>query len=320
MRALWLEEQRLSLRHDIPRPEPLAGEALVRVRLAGICSTDLELKGGYYPYRGVLGHEFVGEIAAAREAPERVGQRVVGEINAACGGCDLCQEGLPRHCRRRTVLGIVGRDGAFAEYLTLPLENLLPVPGEMPDEVAVFTELLAAALEIGEQLDIEAEQRVLLVGAGRLGQLVARVLRLSGCDVDVICRHQRQRDLLEDVGVRCLAEEEVRNARYRVAVDTSGVEQGFALARRALRPRGTLVVKSTFEGLARVDLSAIVVDELTVIGSRCGPFAPALKLLAEGGVDPRPLIEARYALEEGLAAMEHAARRGAMKLLLEMRA
>ncbi|MBW2734425.1 MAG: alcohol dehydrogenase catalytic domain-containing protein [Deltaproteobacteria bacterium] len=316
MRGLWLEEKRLSLREGLALPQPRAREALVRVILAGVCSTDLELTRGYYPYRGILGHEFVGEIVEAQGAPERVGERVVGEINAACGCCDFCSEGLPRHCRQRTVLGIVGRHGAFAEHLTLPLENLFSVPPRLDDEVAVFTEPLAAALEIGEQVSIDSTQRVLVVGAGRLGQLVARVLALSVCELSVVCRHERQRELLACTGARCISEKEVERAHYPVAVDTSGGEEGFALARRALRPRGTLVVKSTFRGAVRVDLAALVVDEISLVGSRCGPFAPALGLLADGKVDPRPLIEARYALVEGLTAMEHAKRQGALKVLL----
>lgn len=288
----------------------------MRVRLAGICATDLELVAGYYPFEGILGHEFVGEIVAAPDAPERVGERVVGEINAACGRCDDCRAGLGRHCAERSVLGIVARDGAFAEFLSLPLGNLLPVPSGLSDEAAVFCEPLAAARTILEQVHVAPSARVLLVGAGRLGQLVARVLRLGGAQLDVVVRHARQRELLEALGVRCLAEEAVASRSYELAVEASGAAEGFSLARRALRPRGTLVLKSTYAGSVNVDMSSIVVDELTVVGSRCGPFAPALRLLASGSVDPTPLIEDRFPLADGIQAFARAKAPGALKVLL----
>ncbi len=315
MLALWMEDRCLTIREDV-RVLPLPpGEARVRVLLAGICNTDLELLKGYHPYTGIPGHEFVGVV---EEGPEGLaGRRVVGEINAACGGCPACRSGRRTHCPRRTVLGIAGRHGAFAEYLDLPAGNLHTVPGDLPDEVAVFTEPLAAALEILEQVPIGPGERVLVAGDGKLGQLVARALALSGCRLLAIGRHRRKLELLAAAGIAVAAPEEAEAAAFDVAVECTGNPEGFALARRALRPRGTLVMKSTYAGALTLDASGLVVDEITLVGSRCGPFAPALRLLAEGKVDPRPLIDARYPLREGPAAFEHARRAGALKILLE---
>ncbi len=316
MKALYLSRRTLTYRTDLPVPEPPPGEALVRVRLAGICATDLELVRGYYPFDGILGHEFVGEVVRAPGAPEWEGRRVVGEINAACGGCAQCRAGRPTHCEKRTVLGIKGRDGAFAEYLRLPLANLLPVPDEVADEQAVFTEPLAAALEIQQQAHIRPGDRVLVVGAGRLGQLIAWTLALTGCDLRVVARHEPQRRLLARRGIAAIAETNVPRRAMDVVVEATGSPGGFALAQRAVRPRGLLVLKSTYAGDLTLNMSEIVVDEITLLGSRCGPFAPALELLRRGLVDPRDLIAARYPLEKGLEAFEKAAQPGVFKVLL----
>lgn len=316
MRGVWLEERRLGLRHDLPEPAPAPGEAVVAVRLAGICNTDLELLRGYYPYAGVPGHEFVGVVEASPDAPEWLGRRVVGEINAACGECRACRAGLRTHCERRTVLGIVGRDGACAERLTLPVANLHRLDDALADEAAVFAEPTAAALEVLEQVAIGPGMRVLVVGAGKLGQLVARVLATTGCLLTTLARHPRQRALVDAAGI-ALAPGEPQAGAYDVAVECTGNPEGLALARRALRPRGTLVLKSTYAGAVSLELSSIVVDELTLVGSRCGPFDKALALLGAGRLDPRDLIEARYPLAEALAAFEHAARPGALKVLLQ---
>jgi threonine dehydrogenase-like Zn-dependent dehydrogenase len=305
------------LRSDLPVLAGGSDEALVRVRLAGVCGTDLALLRGYVPFRGVMGHEFVGEIAAAAGAPERVGERVVGEINVVCGCCSACRSGRSSHCERREVLGIRGRDGAFAEYLTLPLQNLHAVPDNVPDEAAVFTEPLAAALQITRQVHIDPTQRVLVVGAGRLGQLVAGVLLLTGCELAVVARRARQRALLADAGIRWLAEDAVPAASFDVVVEASGAPGGLALARRALRACGTLVLKSTYAGDVPVDLAALVVDEITVVGSRCGPFAPALRLLAQGLVDPTPLIDERLPLAQAPTALHRAAEPEVMKVLID---
>jgi threonine dehydrogenase-like Zn-dependent dehydrogenase len=314
MKALWLEDHELSVR-DIDRPSA-DGQALVRVALSGICGTDLELARGYYPYTGAIGHEFVGEVVEAGD-PSWIGERVVAEINDACGSCEMCRRGHPTHCEARTVLGIVAHDGAHAEYVKVPLANLHRVPDGVPDEAAVFTEPLAAALEILEQVHIRPSDRVLLIGAGRLGQLVGRVLALTGAHVRVLSRYERQVELLSAAGIECIVEAEAGERCWDVVVEATGAPSGLTTARAALRPRGTLVLKSTYRGEVTLDLASFVVDEITIVGSRCGPFAPALELLERGEVDPVPLIEARYPLARALEAMEVAARSGAMKVLLE---
>jgi threonine dehydrogenase-like Zn-dependent dehydrogenase len=305
------------LHTDLAVPTPGPGEALVRVRRAGVCGTDLAMLRGYVPFSGVMGHEFVGEIAAAASAPEREGQRVVGEINVACGSCPQCRAGRPNHCTEREVLGIRARDGAFAEYLTLPLGNLHPVPDQVPDDAAVFTEPLAAALQITRQVHLGPGERVLVVGAGRLGQLIARALRLTGCDLAVVARREAQRRLLAEDGMEWLAEDAVPADAFDVVVEASGAPGGLALARSALRPGGTLVLKSTYAEEVAVDLARLVVDEITVVGSRCGPFPAALRLLAQGLLDPRPLIEARFALAQADAALRRAAEPGVLKVLID---
>lgn len=316
MRGLWLEEGQVRLREDVPLPEPGPGEARVRVHLAGVCATDLEMVRGYYPFSGVMGHEFVGEVTAASE-PGWKGRRVVGEINAACGECPSCRNLRPTHCEQRRVLGLKQVNGVFAEYVAVPLASLHPVPDELPDELAVFTEPLAAALEILEQVHLHPSDRVLLVGAGRLGQLIARVLALTGCDLAVAARHPRQQALLQERGIPIQPADQIPARSFDVVVDATGSPGGFDLARAAVRPRGVLVLKSTYAGAMPVDLSSLVVDEVTVVGSRCGPFPPALRLLAKGLVDPRPLIEARYPLARGLEALEQAAQPGTLKVLVE---
>ncbi len=316
MRGLWLENRKLTYREDLPMPEPRAGEALLRIRLAGICATDLAMLQGYYPFTGVPGHEFVGEVVRAPGHPDWEGQRVVGEINVTCGHCPQCLAGRPTHCENRTVLGILGRDGVFAEYTTLPIANLLPVPENVPDEKAVFTEPLAAALEILQQIHVRPTDKVLIVGAGRLGQLIAWSLALTGAEVWAVVRHRRQRDLLAPYGVTCITAEEVPHWAMDVVVEATGSSAGLALAKEAVHPRGTLVLKSTYPGETRVHIASWVVDEVQLIGSRCGPFAPALRHLAAGRIDPRPLIDAQYPLAEGLTAFAHAARSGVFKVLL----
>ncbi len=316
MQGLWLENNQLQLRTDIPIPEPPPGEALVRVLHAGICNTDLELLRGYYPYTGILGHEFVGVV---EQGPEHlVNQRVVGEINAVCGHCRFCRRGQLTHCENRTVLGIVNRHGAFADYLCLPIENLYPVPDHVPTEVATFTEPLAAALEIQQQVPLCPDDRVLVVGDGKLGQLVAQTLALTGCELLAVGRHRDKLANLEARGIKTSLADAVTDKTFDVSVECTGNPEGFAIARRALRPRGTLVFKSTYAGNLNLDASSLVVDEITLIGSRCGPFLPALDLLATGQVDVQPLIHACYPLVEGLTAFKHAQIRGVLKVLLKI--
>lgn len=316
MSGVWLEEGALSVRRDLPVPEPPEGEALVRVLVAGICGTDVELVRGYYPYTGIPGHEFVGLV---EEGPAALlGRRVVGEINAVCGRCPDCRSGRRNHCPHRTVLGIAGRNGAFAEHLVLPSENLHAVPDGLASEAAVFTEPLAAALRIRDQVTVGPETRVLVVGDGKLGLLVAPVMAGAGCDLSVAGKHPEKLGLLAGPGVRTLAPEAVSARAFDVAVECTGDPEGFALALKALRPRGTLVMKSTYAADLRLRPDALVVDEITVIGSRCGPFAPALRMLAGGAVRVEPLVHARYPLERALEAFDHARRPGALKILLEI--
>jgi len=316
MKGLWLENNQLQLRTDISIPETPKGEALVRVLCAGICNTDLELLRGYYPYTGILGHEFVGVV---ENGPEHlINRRVVGEINAACGKCRFCLRGEPTHCENRTVLGIVNRNGAFAEYLSLPVHNLHPVPENVPSQVATFTEPVAAALEIQQQIKVRPDDKVLVVGDGKLGQLVAQTLALTGCDLLAVGRHQEKLVNLEARGIKTGFADAVKERSFDIAVECTGNPQGFDLARSSLRARGTMVLKSTYAGKLNLDASSLVVDEITLIGSRCGPFTPALELLAKGLVDVQPLIQARYPLSDGMAAVERAKQKGVLKVLLEM--
>jgi threonine dehydrogenase-like Zn-dependent dehydrogenase len=312
VRALCWDGSRLALARDVPPPTPAAGDALVRVALAGICRTDVEITRGYLGFRGTLGHEWVGRVVAASD-PALVGRRVVGEINFACGRCARCAAGLGRHCPTRRVLGIVGADGAFADLVSVPEPNLHPVPDALPDRAAVFTEPLAAAFEILEQLPAVAGARATVLGAGKLGLLVAQVLGLAGARVTVAARHAAQRERAARVGVAGGAPEPGAD----LVVDATGAADGLAQALALVRPRGTVVLKTTVAGEHRLDLARAVVDEITLLGSRCGPFAPALDALAAGRVAVEPLIDAVVPLEDGVDAFTRAATRGAGKILLD---
>ena len=315
MKALRFENQHLSLT-DIPMPNR-AGEALVRVTTAGVCNTDLEIVRGYANFSGTLGHEFVGIVEASPD-PAQIGCRVVGEINAGCGQCALCRAGDPRHCANRTVLGIVGRDGAFAEYLSLPAVNLLKVPDEVTDQQAVFTEPLAAACAILEQVTITPQQRVAVIGDGKLGQLIARVLATTKCDLVLIGKHAEKLQLAVQAGIATQLLSDVDPAwQFDFVVEASGAAAGLALALKLVKPRGAIVLKSTFSGAVTLDTSRIVVDEIRVIGSRCGRFDQALALLSSGRVNVESLIAAEYSLTEGIAAMRHAGTAGTLKVLLK---
>ena len=273
---------------------------------------------GYYPFSGIPGHEFVGEIVLTPDQPDRVGQRVVGEINVSCGACRNCLAAQPTHCENRSVLGIKNRNGAFAEYLCLPLKNLKAVPDTVSDDAAVFVEPLAAALEIQEQIKIRATDRVLVLGAGRLGQLIAQTLMLLDCDLTVVARHKNQQALLADRQIGWIDERAVRQRIFDIVIEATGSADGIALAQQAVRPRGTIILKSTTmeKGDSQINFSSLVVDEITLMGSRCGPFAPALHLLKKQRVDPTALITGRYDLREAIKAFEHASAPGALKIIL----
>jgi threonine dehydrogenase-like Zn-dependent dehydrogenase len=322
---------------DMPKPR-VDGEAVVRVTMSGICNTDLEIARGYAGFEGTLGHEFVGVIESLPDVSEarasgrasqpgepslavgflKPGLRVVGEINAGCGRCDLCRAGDPRHCPTRTVLGIVGRDGAHAEFLKLPAVNLLPVPDEISDARAVFTEPLAAACGILERTAITKDTRVAVIGDGKLGLLCAQVLATTGAQIVLVGKHESKLQIAARRGLETMSADEAqsRAKAFDVAVEASGSPTGFALALDLLRPRGVLVLKSTFHGKAEMDAARIVVDEITIAGSRCGRFAPALELLRTGAVDVESLISEELRLTEGLRAMKRAAEPGVLKVLL----
>jgi len=310
-----------------PPPRLRPGWALVRVLLAGICNTDIEILRGYHNFRGTLGHEFVGEVERVASARDRgwIGRRVVGEINLTCSGlgirnrCSYCRKGIPAHCADRRVLGILRHDGAFAEYLALPVVNLYRVPAGIPDEAAVFTEPLAAACEILEQVDIRAHQAAGLIGDGKLGQLIARVLHVSGLRVVMIGKHEIKLRLARLAGITTMKAASAgarRSNQFSLTVEATGSPSGLALAQDITVPRGTIVLKSTFHGPANVETWPIVVKELTVIGSRCGPFPRALVLLRSGQVDPRPLISRVFPLRDAAQAIRYAQQRGVMKVLL----
>ncbi len=327
------------LQKPLPRLRP--GWALVRVRLAGICNTDIEILRGYHNFHGTLGHEFVGEVVRVANAPGAgctyspptskdrgwIGRRVVGEINLACTGlgfrkpCSYCRRGIPTHCARRRVLGIIGHDGAFAEYLALPIVNLHRVPAGIPDEAAVFTEPLAAACEILEQVNIRAHRNAAVIGDGKLAQLIARVLRAAGMRVVMIGKHASKLRLarLADIATVKASSPAARRAdAFTFTVEATGSPSGLALAQQITAPRGTLILKSTFHGAANVETWPIVVKELTVIGSRCGPFPRALALLRSGRVDPRPLISRIFSLKDAAKAIRCAQQPGEMKVLLRV--
>jgi alcohol dehydrogenase len=315
MRALYFDG-RLQYRPDAPEPTPPPGEALIHTRLAGICNTDLEIVRGYMGFRGVLGHEFVGVVARTDDAPELLGQRVVGEVNAYCGQCPTCRRGDPIHCPNRTTLGIDRRDGTMADYFTLPVNLLYPVPPAVPDEWAVFTEPLAAACGITDRVPIRPSDRVVVLGDGKLGLLIAQVLQLAGCDLLAIGRHPEKLAILERRGIHTQIAGERVMPGADIVVEATGSAEGFATAQALVRPRGILVLKSTFHSDVTLDLSMVVVDEVTLIGSRCGPFPPALRLLEQRLVDVESLIHETFSLDDGLVAFERAVAPGVLKVLL----
>jgi threonine dehydrogenase-like Zn-dependent dehydrogenase len=338
MQALVYHSNTLTFEASYPNPTLDVGEALIRVLQAGICNTDLEIIRGYMKFEGVLGHEFVGIVEQVVPDPARqhlylnpdarvlIGKRVVGEINAACQrpACFYCSRGMPTQCPRRTTLGIVNRDGAFAEYLTLPIENLHIVPENVNDEEAVFVEPLAANFEMLEQVHVGPTERVVVLGDGKMGQLAAQVLALSGCEVIMVGKHEEKLALAAARGIATRRLEQTESIvldgggerRTDIVVECSGSAQGLALAMRLVRPRGTIFLKSTVADQSTLSLAPIVIDEIRVQGSRCGPFAPALRALSQHSIDVRPLISATFGLDEGLAAFEYAAKSGVLKVLL----
>jgi threonine dehydrogenase-like Zn-dependent dehydrogenase len=332
MRALVYQNNVLQLEKSYPQPLPKAGEALIRVLQAGICNTDLEIIRGYMEFQGVLGHEFVGIVEEVLDksgipsAHSLVGQRVVGEINAAChrSDCFYCQQNMPTHCPNRTTLGIVNRDGAFADYLTLPVENLHPVPDTVSDEEAVFVEPLAANFEILEQVHVKPTERVIVLGDGKMGQLAAQVLTLGGCDVMMVGKHEEKLALVQQRGIKAYLLKDVARImsdggrRVDMVVECTGSAEGLELAMRLVRPRGMIILKSTVADKSSLHLAPIVIDEIRVQGSRCGPFEPALRALSQHTIDVRPLISARNTLDDALAAFKYAGQKGVLKVLVRV--
>ena len=314
MRAL-VYDGALRLEQDMALPQPQSQEVLIRTRCAGICNTDLELVRGMYDFRGVPGHEFCGEVVAG--PAEWRGVRVAGEISIYCGQCAFCRSGVFSQCLTRRTLGIHNYPGAFAEYLKLPLVNLHRVPEGVSDEAAVFTEPLAAALQVTASTQIAPGAQVLVLGAGKLGLLIARVLQLAGAAVAVIIRRDRPAQLLRRWSIPALRVEDIEAQSADIVVEVSGAADGLAEALRLVRSRGAIVLKSTYHGMPQVDMTQVAVREIHIVGSRCGPFAPALNLLERGLIDWQSMIDARYPLEEGLSAMERAAQPGALKILLD---
>lgn len=315
MLALRIEKKSLAVK-DVEKPHR-SDEALVRVLLSGICNTDLEIARGYAGFKGTIGHEFVGVV---EESTNRtlVGCRVVGEINAGCGRCELCRAGDPRHCPLRTVLGIVGRDGAHAEFLQLPSENLFLVPKNVPDEHAVFTEPLGAACGILERVTISTSDRIAVIGDGKLGLLCAQLLALTGASLLLIGKHSSKLRIAERRGIETATPKQAakRQRQFDVVVEASGAAPGFSLALALLRPKGQLVLKSTFHGKTELDAALVVVDEISIVGSRCGRFTPALDLLKKAAIDVDSLISEEYPLSNGVHAMRRASARGVLKVLL----
>jgi threonine dehydrogenase-like Zn-dependent dehydrogenase len=317
-----------------PVPKLRPGWALVRVRLSGVCNTDVEILRGYHAFRGTPGHEFVGEVAEVQDvsaATRRkwLGRRVTGEINVSCSAygfkpvCDFCRRGLKTHCARRTVLGIVAQDGACAEYLALPLENLHPIPKDVTDEQAVFVEPLAAACEILNQVNVKKLRSAAVLGDGKLAQLIALVLRTAIPRVVMYGKHEKKLALARRPGIRTKRvsgdASDLKRVKesFRLLVEATGSPSGLALAQHMTEPLGTLVLKSTFHGTAPVETWPIVVKEITLVGSRCGPFAKAIALLRSGAVDPTPLITRTFPLDQAPAAIQFAQRAGIMKVLLQ---
>jgi threonine dehydrogenase-like Zn-dependent dehydrogenase len=315
MRAVVLEGRTLSRQLNRSTPQPREGEVLVRVLRAGVCETDLQLIKGYMGFSGVLGHEFVG----VAESGKFKGKRVVGEINCSCWTCPTCQAGAPSHCPNRSVLGILNHDGAFADYIAVPQKNLHVVPDGIPTDVAVFTEPVAAAFQIPAQMTIHRHDRIVVLGDGRLGNLCAQVLAHLSKDVTVVGKHEDKLALVKRKGITTALLNGVPAKRdVDIVVDCTGSPTGLPTALKLVAPRGTIVLKTTVAGEQTLALAPVVIDEVTILGSRCGPFDRALTALDSGEVDVLPLISARFSLDQGVEAIEHARTKPSLKVLIDV--
>jgi threonine dehydrogenase-like Zn-dependent dehydrogenase len=314
VKALRFDGKDLNYLEDYPKPH--SDEALVRVKLAGVCGTDLEILDGYMSYEGVLGHEFVGVVEESTNK-ELVGKRVVGEINVGCENCDSCKKGMQRHCPNRTVLGILKRDGAFAEYLSLPEKNLHVLPDTVTDEQAVFVEPLAAAFEIKEQITLKPDWKIAIVGDGRLSQLIVSVLMTSCSDITCFGRHKNKLERLQKLGIKTkIGLETVDEYSFDLVVEATGSNSGFLDSMKLVKPKGTVILKSTIASKENLDLTPAVVNEITLVGSRCGPFRPAINALATGIISVDSLIDSKYPLEKFQEAINHAKKSSTLKVVL----
>ncbi len=315
MKALFFDKN-VTLK-EIPKPKPKKGEALIRILRAGICQTDLEIIKGYMNFKGILGHEFVGIVEVSSSSSFK-GKRVVGEINIGCNQCLWCLKNESRHCLNRKVLGIFQKDGVFAEYATLPERNLHLLPDTISDDEAIFIEPLAAALEIEEQVHIKHEDSVLIIGDGRLGQLIAQLMHLKGCTLLVIGKNKSKLNMLDNFGIDTKLSSEKFEQKFDVIVECSGSREGLEMALNLAKPRGKIVLKSTIAQKYNLDLAKLVIQEIQLIGSRCGPFKPAIRLLSRGFVKIQPLISACFPLEQGLKALNFAKQKNVIKVILTM--
>jgi 2-desacetyl-2-hydroxyethyl bacteriochlorophyllide A dehydrogenase len=316
MRAITFNN---SLEYTIRYPVPIRNknEALIRVRLAGICNTDIEITKGYMGFKGVPGHEFTG-IVEACDTDHLCGKRVVGEINIGCGTCNYCLNKLKNHCPDRKVLGILNKDGVFAEYVTLPVENLHVIPDDISDEEAIFVEPLAAAFEILRQTDIGKNDRVCVLGDGKLGLLVAQALSATECDLVVVGHHSEKLSLVGELGIKTGVSRFFRDRGFDIVVDCTGSRSGIEKALHMVKPRGKILLKTTVARKSAIDLSQVVINELSIIGSRCGPFADAIEAIRSKSIDLMPLISERFSIEDGLKAFQHASKKDVLKVILEI--
>ena len=317
MKALWLSEKQLSLRVDVPLPTLDSDEVLIKVLLAGICSTDLEMVRGYYPFTGIPGHEFVGVVVNANGDAELEGKRVIGDINIACGVCERCLDLQPHHCLDRRTLGIFNYNGVFAEYVKLPVRNLYLVPDKVSDIQACFSEPVAAALRILDQVHITPSHSVIVVGAGRLGLLIAQVIRNTGCDLKVVVRRPEIADILEKMRIRSVYPDQLKPGQADIVIEATGSPEGFELSRSLTRAGGTLVMKSTIAEDVRINLSKLVVDEVSIVGSRCGNMESGLRALASGLVQVEELVDSVYTLDQGKQAFTRASQPAVLKVFIK---
>lgn len=320
MKAVWFSNK-LELLEGLPVPTPDKNEALIKILMAGICNTDLEIVMGYMDFQGILGHEFVGKVVEVNgEQKDLQGKRVVGEINCGCGECPMCRKGLERHCQERKVLGIQEKNGCFTEYITLPVKNLYEVPDEMEDEKAVFVEPLAAALEILDQVHFHPGDKVLVLGDGKLGVLISLTLKQTLSDIVLAGKHPSKMNVVSSHGIQTkhINELEKSSERFDFVVEATGSPRGLEMAFKLLRPRGTVVLKSTYAEQKEMNLAPAVINEITIVGSRCGCFPPALKFLNEY-LDTKPMISAVFKFKDSLKAIDFASEKETLKVLLDMR-